>query len=308
MTTRSQGHPRNYFGMPLPFPGTGDRSVTPVYHDSLRTSGVWTGALEFEITALSPIHVGCGSFGLDGARLFKEPTRRAGVLVIPGTSIKGMCRQVFEALTGSGSPFESSEHHGAGSGGVSAAAAVFGTLGLQGRISFDDAVPTGPVAQIAIEPQKIDLSVAYLPRKPVGRRFYGTMPEGTEQPATVPALAIPVGTVLISTLRFRNLSKRELGEIIASLGVGLFNPRLGGGKYDDFGWICVRATAFRLRPPGLAGGGKWERSPEAVAAFVEECRSQVQLGPVGQEALAMLVRKLRFIDGTKSLEGSRDPR
>lgn len=178
-----------------------------------------------------------------------------------------MCRQIFEALTASGSPFDSSEHHHAARRGdpspaLSAAAAVFGTLGLQGRVSFDDAVPIGSAEPAQVEPEPIRLSTGYPPRKALGRRFYGPLPDGTEQPPTVPALALPAATVLTTTLRFRNLAWRELGLILTSLGVDRFTPRLGGGKYDDFGWVRFRATALRLRAGGFAGGGGWERGEE----------------------------------------------
>lgn len=296
MTRRSGRSPRNYFGIPH---APAARSVAPVYHDSLDAAERATGALRLEINALSPVHVGCGAFELRGDGLSKEPVRRGGLLLIPGASIKGMCRQIFEAITDSGSPFERSEHHRAGRSGapappLSAAAAVFGTLGLQGRVSFDDATPAEGVEPAEVlQPGPIRLSVAYQPQKAVGRRFYGPLPAGADQPAKVPALAIPANTVLHTTLRFRNLTRRELGLLLISLGVDRFTPRLGGGKYDDFGWVRFRVTGYRLRPRGLAGGGSWESDPEAVAAFVVECQRQVSLAGAGKAALELLTEKLQ---------------
>ncbi len=296
MTTRSQPAPRNYFGVPH---AAVDRSVAPVYHHALDVAERVTGALELEVETLAPVHAGCGSFELFGDRISKEPVRRQGVLAIPGSSIKGACRQIVEAITASGSPFDPAEHHrradrrSDGTGNLSAAAALFGTLGLQGRVSFDDAVL--PADQpVAVEPEPIRLSVAYLPRKRVGRRFYGPLPEGADQPPTVPASAIPARARLQTFVRCRNLTRQELGLILISLGVGRFTPRLGGGKYDDFGWVRFRVTAFRLRPPGRAGGGTWERAPETVAAFVAECQNQVSLATAGEAALDLLTRKFQL--------------
>ncbi len=299
MTARAQVAPRNYFGVrhaPV------DRSVAPVYHDSLDAAALMTGALELEIATLSPVHVGSGSYELAGEEIGKEPVRRARRLIIPGASIKGMCRQIFEAITASGSPFDRDEHHKAGRRGdegkpLSAAAAVFGTLGLQGRVGFDDAVAAGDVEPVEIAPERIRLSVAYPPQKEVGRRFYGPLPAATDQPATVPASAIPAGAVLRTRVRFRNLTRAGLGGVLTSLGVGRFTPRLGGGKYDDFGWVRFRVTGFRLRQRGFAGGAGWEREPGAVAAFVEECQRQVPLAAAGQAALDLLTRKLQFPAG-----------
>lgn len=299
MTSREKTVPRNYFGIRH---GPVDRSAAPVYHDVLDAAELMTGALELAIDALSPIHIGSGSFDLTGEEIGKEPIRRAGRLVIPGASIKGMCRQIFEAITASGSPFDHAEHHRAARRGgqgpsLSAAAAVFGTLGLQGRVGFDDAVLTGGAESVEIEPERIRLSVAYPPQKEVGRRFYGPLPAGADQAATVPALAIPAGVVLRTRLRFRNLSRTGLGGVLISLGVDRFTPRLGGGKYDDFGWVRFRVTAFRLRPRGFAGGGPWERETGAVAAFVDDCRRQVPLAGAGKAALDLLTRKLQFPAG-----------
>jgi hypothetical protein len=296
VTNRTPAPPRNYFGIP-PVDRV-NRATAPVYHETLQARGLLTGALEVEIEALSPVHVGCGAFELLGDRIVKEPIRRGGALVIPGASIKGMCRQTFEALTASGSPFDRDESHRAGrpgqpTPGVSAAASLFGTLGLQGRVSFDDAVPVGPAAPAELRPEAIALSVAYAPRTAVGRRFYGLLPQGADQPPTIPALAIPAGSLLLSHLRFRNLARQEMGGLLTSLGVGLFTPRLGGGKYDDFGWVRFRPRAVRLRGSGLEAS-EWERSPGAVEAFVKECRDQVRLAGSGRDALDTLIRKLQF--------------
>ena len=309
MSYRSQPPPRNYFGIA---PGTEvRRSTAVVYHDALATDRLLTGALELEIEVLSPVHVGCGSFGLSVDRMVKEPQRRRGTLAIPGTSIKGACRQIFEALTASGSPFDRDEVHRPGRSerppNASAAASLFGTLGLQGRVSFDDALPVGQgesAERASPTPERIALSVAYPPRKAVGRRFYGRMPEGADQPATIRAHAIPAGTVLVSTLRFRNAARSELGTLLTSLGVGLFTPRLGGGKYDDFGWVRFRPTAFRLRTRGFSGKAAWERRPEEVAAFLQSCRGEMRLDDAGRQALAILEQKLQFPGRDTSREGS----
>jgi hypothetical protein len=218
-----------------------------------------------------------------------------------------MCRQVFEAITESGSPFDGGEHHRAGGGGgrsqlLSAAAAVFGTLGLQGRVSFDDAVPTGCAEGGEVNAEPIRLSVAYPPRREAGRRFYGPIPPGVEQQPSVQGLAIPAGTVLRTLLRFRSLTQEELGLVLTSLGLESFTPRLGGGKYDDFGWVRFRVAAFRLRPRGLAGVATWERSPETVAELVEKCRGQASLGGTAKATLELLGEKLQFA-GTRASGG-----
>ncbi|MFP3939772.1 MAG: RAMP superfamily CRISPR-associated protein [Thermoanaerobaculia bacterium] len=291
MSRRTAPPPRNYFG--IPESGSGRRERPPAHHDRLLADPeTITGAVELGIRVLEPVHVGSGAFGLHQGRVVKEPVRRRELLVIPGSSLKGMCRQIVEALTASDSPFDPRARYRAPPHGdpprpVSAASALFGALGYQGRVSFDDAVPAE-----ALHPEEIALSVPYPPQKPVGRRFYGDPPRGADQPPSIGALAIPGGSLLLSTLRFRNLDRRELGEVFLGLGVDRFAPRLGGGKYDGFGRVEIVPRGYRLRPRGFRRSRGWQRDSAELTAFVDGCLGAVELDASAREVLSVLQRKL----------------
>ncbi|HEX9730763.1 MAG TPA: RAMP superfamily CRISPR-associated protein [Thermoanaerobaculia bacterium] len=237
MTEKRKLPPRNYFALPVP---RTRQESEPVFHDRL-DADLGSGVIELDVETLSPVHVGSGTFGIFQGQLVKELMRRAGEPIVPGSSIKGMCRQVYEVLTDSASPFREM-YRKSRPQPLSAAGALFGALGYQGRIGFDDAVLKADVELIRIE-----LSVAYPPQREKGRRFYGRLPEDARQPRKIPALAIPPGVTLSTALRFRNLERREVGGVLLSLGVASFTPKLGGGKYDDYGWARFCPTRYRLR-------------------------------------------------------------
>ncbi len=254
-------------------------------HDRLLSDRL-TGALALQLDVLSPVHVGTGEFEPHDGRLTRAAITRAGVPVIPGTSLKGACRQVFESLTDSDSPFDRDgcrcprpprKADDKSPRLRSRAAALFGELGHQGHAGFDDAEPIAPVTLSLIH-----LSVPYPPQHATGRRFYGLLPAGAQQERQVPALAIPAGARLRSSLRLRNVTPEELGGLLVSLGVGLFVLRVGGGRYDGYGCVRVSVVDFALRTGAAVTRAAVESRAETVAqsvttwiqAFRPTCREE----------------------------------
>jgi CRISPR/Cas system CMR subunit Cmr6 (Cas7 group RAMP superfamily) len=287
--------PRNYLPIPVEPDGI-VRGGEPQPHDQLRRGpGALTGAAGLEIKVLAPVHVGCGAYGLVDGQVVKEPVRRDGKVVLPGSSIKGMCRQIHEVLTQSASPFSEEPPASArgSSQGPSRSEALFGFLGFQGRVSFDDASSAE-----ALEPQVVHLSVPYSPQNPVGRRFYGAMPEGAEQPPRIPVVAIPAGARLQTVLRFRNVAEDELGGVFLSLGLDRFTPKLGGGKYDPIGWVRFHLRRYRVRS-GIGQAETWIEDPAAVERWREDLLGKVSLPPAGQEALELLEARMQAPENEK---------
>lgn len=246
-----EGAPRNHFSIAPPTPR---REAARVSHARL-DGACRTGTLRLVFDVLAPLHVGAGEFDLHGARLVKAAATRAGSAVVPGSGIKGACRQVYEALTLSDDPFD--KDHSASAGKLSAATSLFGALGYRGRVSFDDALPVEPAGLIEIR-----LSPPYAPRDRAGRRFYGRVP--VELDKTIPAWALPVGTRLRTRLHFVNATPSELGGLLLSLGVDHFVTRLGGGKYDGCGCVRFDLEGFRVRPRDAWQAGCWVSDAAAV--------------------------------------------
>ena len=252
-------------------------------------SGFWTGAMRLQITTLSPLHTGAGNYGLgEGGGLVKLLARRHGIPIVPGSSIKGALRQIHEVITQSLGPFDRDP---AGRGEApTMSTRVFGSLRHQGRISFDDAVPQAPPPG-----DQVELSVPYPPPKDnqLGRRFYRRLPRGAEQEGTIPAEAIPAGVTLHSVLRFWNMLPDELGSVLAALGLDRFTPRLGGGKYDDLGWVRFRVTAYRRRQGLLHLEDGWVEDPASVAETTAMLRGLFRPKDGGVTALRTLEKELQ---------------
>jgi CRISPR/Cas system CMR subunit Cmr6 (Cas7 group RAMP superfamily) len=288
--------PRNWFALAV------DRVQRDGFlqaHDRIfDRPGIYTGAIEIEVVVLSPVHVGSGAWSLVDGRVVKAPVERAGQPVIPGTSIKGMCRQIHEVLTQSGSPFEEQPPKPPRRGGSgrdasppeqpSRSGALFGLLGHQGRLSFDDAVPLEPV-----ELETVEMSVPYPPQHGQGRRFYGPMPTGADQPPRIPALALPRGTTLRTFMRLRNVLQDELGAVLIALGLSEHTPKIGGGKYDPLGWVRFRVVRFLLRSGLRFDKTPWVEDPEKVTVFCGEAIAAVRLPPAGDEALRKLRKEMQ---------------
>lgn len=275
--------PRNHFGQTLTGPKC---DATDPGHASL-LSGRFTGSIMLRIEVLSPVLVGIGEFEPHENRLVRAAATRAGVPVIPGSSLKGACRQVFESLTASDSPFDKDRF--ACRTGVSRASAIFGRLGHQGRAGFDDALPLAPVRFVTVR-----VSVPYPPQAETGRRFYGLLPEGAQQERLIPAQALPTGACLETHLRVRNVSREELGGILVSLGVEAFVLRVGGGKYDGYGCVRVSVVGFALREGGRSAlaPARREDEAEAVCAAVRGWRDAFFSSPHNKAHFDELCRRL----------------
>lgn len=286
--------PRNYI-VPIPFHEESRsrpaRSEPPT-HDRLLGERL-TGSLALEIEALTPLHVGAGWFDEQGNQLVKATLRSAGRPVLPGSSIKGTCRQLHEALTGSADPWEGSQGlRGACENGLSAL--LFGHLGWRGRITFDDAVPTASV-ELAVGPVRVPHSPLggwpgkKLPKPPPredqGRRFYGRLKKGRREPGEAMIQAIPPGTRLSTALRFTNVDAAELGSILFALGLGVpeFPLKVGGFKNEWLGW--ARFSLGELTRRRGLGRASVEDGSTLVAEAVAEATERFGREPAWSKVL-----------------------
>lgn len=292
--------PRNHFGVRRGAPVS--PTIQPVYHDRLaqQRDGVAlrSGDIGLRVVLCESVHVGSGHFVLDTkGKAVKDTMRSLGVPVIPGSSIKGCCRQVYELLTrsqqGSGEPVGMShrrtiEMHRRKGQALSPAAALFGCLGYEGRASFDDAVP---VEKVSLERRTI--STAYPPKKRIQGtyKFYGDLPREASQPRRIAAFAIPSGTTLATRLRLRNVSDGEISDLLLSLGVGRFTPRIGGAKYDALGRVSFEVRSYRLCQ-GLAGSTASSERVEDVNAFLFGLSQESDLASRAAKALEALEAEL----------------
>lgn len=258
--------PRNRFIVPAQ--RTVKAEDPPLHHTFDPAYG--TFFLRLEIEALSPLFTGAGFLTIEQGEAIKAPLERAGELILAGSSIKGACRQLHEVLTASSDPFRKVAE--------GASARLFGSLGHAGRLSFDDAVA-------AASRKRIRMSVPYPPKNEVkGRRFYGTLPAEADQPERITAQAFPAGARLSTLARLVNVTEEEVGGVLVALGMApelAFTPRLGGGKYDTYGWVRLRVSGFRAWRQ-LGKCDPWEVQAAPIAAFVaRRVQKFLEGGPPG---------------------------
>jgi hypothetical protein len=246
--------------------------------------GLWSGVLQvgLRFSEEHPLVVGAGQYVLRGGAALsprertslgprRQPAvappekppevvadivRRNGVPVLPGSSLKGAVRQVFELLTPSCAlaPQQACKVKVKdATPRVCLACSLFGAAGLGGRVAFGEAVPgSGGVSQPRA-PRVVPL--AWEPRKWTD----GTLRTYDPSPAVPREVRGPVKTGLTwavwgdlwSRVRVVNASDEELGLLFAALGVRAPSPmlRVGGKKYHGFGAADVLlAAAVRSAP------------------------------------------------------------
>lgn len=213
-------------------------SVEPVsgivYHDRL-APGTQTGVMTVSIEALTPLFVGTGDYEIDPRR-YQPFFRRAGDYVIPGTSVKGVVRSYAEALSPSCTAGNCGIDH------LCICCAVFGVLGIQGRITFLDANPQNPES---INREVLCLEVRWGPRLdyPGQRKFYAHddyTKWSTSPPDGERFEIVSRKTTFTFSIHFSNIAKREMGLLLLAMGLSpqhSFNLKMGGGKNRGLGSV-----------------------------------------------------------------------
>jgi hypothetical protein len=266
----------------------GHKAIVPAYPETRRDRFVphtpllaerWTGVLEvlWQIDPKHPVVIGAGWFGVRGGEarptqqqygphrrrplpptpreIVAEIVRRgsAGLPVLPGSSLKGAVRQVYELLTpscrlarGAACRVKTKDSEPR----VCPACSLFGAAGLGGRLAFGEAEPAPGAG-----PRLVKTPVAWQPR----RWEEGTVRVYDRQKAVgedrAPAREVEptwaVSGPFRSRLRLVNASAEELGLLFASLGLGAPTPsiRLGGKKYHGLGAVDVQLQKAVRRHP-----------------------------------------------------------
>ncbi|HEY7067231.1 MAG TPA: RAMP superfamily CRISPR-associated protein [Chloroflexota bacterium] len=235
-------------------------------HDRV-APGSLGGWLEGRLVALTPLHVGTGTFERT-ARLLPAlaaetpllyPLVRMGnVPIVPGTTLKGALRAVAEAITASCltvrgqatrllPPPLHTLRPCTRRDALCPACRLFGGQGYLGRVRVADAPLVEGSTAIAHAPQR------YAPRAgrgapPPGRRFYG---HGRPATGTVPIEVAPEGCAFAWRIDFANLQPAELGLLLIALGQGEppLRFKLGGYKPACLGSAEFSVTALTVDDP-----------------------------------------------------------
>ncbi|HEY75743.1 MAG TPA: hypothetical protein G4O00_06130 [Thermoflexia bacterium] len=221
-----------------------------------------TGWMTFEIVALQPLHIGDGLLAppeaLDlpkEASLVKAFVRRGGTLMLPGSSLKGAVRSLVETFTHScvsKSKVKRPDDWGECTynprghrGKLCPACRLFGAMGYQGRVRFED-VPLleGQRVVHRIPPQ-------YPPRPAPDRRRYYPCDRVDGRERTWPLEVVQPGARFAARAAFVNLTTGELGLLLIALGRGRWELclRIGAGKACGMGAVRIESLHIeRVRP------------------------------------------------------------
>lgn len=231
------------------------------------TANRLTGRLIAALVTLQPLHAGSGALlppadlGLDAPDipLVKAFACNGEQRIIPGAALKGAIRSLVELYTFScvcktkhgqtkhddrrrECQYNSRRHQG----DLCLACKLFGAMGYQGQVRFDDAPQqAGGVSMLhSIPPQ-------YEPRPDRAyRRYY---PHGLVDPRdrTWPLEVIPVGQQFTLQAQFTNLTEAELGVLLIALGQGEWAlcPKIGAGKSSGLGAVRVEGLTVQCLHP-----------------------------------------------------------
>ena len=236
----------------------------------------WSGVLEvrWKIDPAHPVVIGAGWFAREitaaGPEVVAEIARSGPerMPVLPGSSLKGAVRQVYELLTpscrlerGRACRVSPRQTHPR----TCPACSLFGAGGLGGRLAFGEARPEDDAWRDQL--RVVHTPAAWRPRNaPPGTVRVYDLSKATD-PVTGGTRKEEERTWSVagdfrSRLRLVNASDEELGLLFASLGIGDEHARLrvGGKKYHGLGLVDVELVAARESHP--------ERSEKAGAEAV----------------------------------------
>ncbi|GIU84528.1 MAG: hypothetical protein KatS3mg008_1303 [Acidimicrobiales bacterium] len=251
------------------------------------------GVLALGLTTRTPVHVGTGApriVPLEGggdvvvSGMTETPTgSRAGKdgegpaeprAVVPGSSVKGAVRAVFEALTSSCAVTTSSCGGKKGAkDGLCAACQTFGAQGLRGRVGFDEVVFPVPPVEVVRFPQRYGGRA----RDTKLRRFYKPKPERSEASDMEAVLCVEAGVEARLRVRIAGIDRPSAGALVAALGLvegTMPYLRLGGGKNRGLGIVDVRFKEGWVGSDATAPvlGKTKPLASEDLASWVQEAR------------------------------------
>ncbi|HID06205.1 MAG TPA: hypothetical protein EYP10_03560 [Armatimonadetes bacterium] len=272
MAFRGQQQPKPFDFVPLP---DHVERAKPAGHDGFK-KGLLSGIITGELVALTPVHVASGNIELTRSNripLVKAHFRTGGKIAIPSSSLKGAVRSIVEAITRScvrvqsrtarsrlPSDFEPCEVRNENSQ-LCPACRMFGAMGYQGQVRFDDAVLIQGRVGIMLAPPlfrpRADARIYYDRNGQLkGRKFYF---HGQPAKGNVPLEVCDVGSRFRLHVDFYNLTEAELGVLLIALGQG--NPaltlKLGGAKPICCGSMEIQIQSIQTRD-GFSDASKFD--------------------------------------------------
>lgn len=297
----------------------------PPPHDRGPEADRLSGEISATLRVLTPLHIGSGFEELlDEADppVVKTTLWSCGELVIPGMSLKGAIRSIFEAITPScvavsgASSVDRACRPSRGDDRLCPACGVFGALGYEGNVRFADARPsvdpeTGEAqatARIVRLPQMWEprgRSQLYTDDRGElkGRKFYrhGLLREGP-----IPVEVCVPNSRFDVRIGFGNITEAELGCLLLAMGAPRngqrLRPKIGGFKPACCGSVQFSQLRVKTLPKDTwlrHDGTASALEPDEVRRLLAAAESLLADRGAAYSALAEI---LRYPDDPGELE------
>lgn len=314
------------------FPNKAPKLKHPVGHDRYRND-LLHGKLEVKLTVQTSVHVSTGivAMGSDvGARIPLIKTMSQGgqqQLKIPGSSLKGVVRSAYEAVTNSTLAVATGKYKKQmpqerlpckNKKKLCPASLVFGALDWQGLIHFTDAICEQKKSVTGFMPS------LYRPRpdqrrdyfqngKASGRKFYFNAVNAVSGgDRGIPVQEAGSEYVFTTELQFANLSAAELGTLLIVLGQDPNYPialKVGGGKPIGMGTMTVDVESLE-QPQSLSARYTSYALPESdrikgveLSSFMNAAIASAHDNLVEKPQLDMLANILKWPTDRTAPEG-----
>lgn len=224
------------------------------------------GTLFLKLTVRTPLHVSTGvvATGEDlnkrGIPLVKTmETRDNQQLIIPGSSLKGTIRSVYEAITNSTlgvvgrdkSKIPRERLSSRDNKKLCPAERVFGAMDWQGLVSFNDAKCEKQQSAVGFMPSlyrpRPDRKAYYQGKNVAGRKFYYNFSRAVDkgQNRGIPVQQAGTEYIFTTQIQYKNLTEAELGTLLVILGQDENNKialKIGGGKPIGMGTVTTEVS------------------------------------------------------------------
>ncbi|NJN32570.1 MAG: CRISPR-associated protein [Synechococcales cyanobacterium RM1_1_8] len=287
----------------VPFPKQSPKLEHPAGHDRYKADHLH-GSLELSLTVGTTLHVSTGviATGKDidksGIPLVKTMMVEQKKLVIPGSSLKGVVRSAYEAITNSTLGADTKESKKLVDEEryqckkkdkdfkrpwLCPASQVFGAMDWQGLLQFSDATGTSSNFKVDFMPS------LYQPRpkcseyvnekgRAAGRKFYYHAVEAINRAKYgVDAQQAGRHYQFTTALNFPNLTPAQLGTVLIVLGQDSDYPmalKVGGGKPIGMGTMTVTVASLNLMGSNFDRYRSYAAEPEQYSG--EQLITQIQ--------------------------------
>lgn len=316
-------------------PKTSIDRQSPTTHDRFKPDRL-TGKIKLQLTVRTTAFVASGTvaMGTDlgspktrGVSLIKTSVERDGKLIIPGSSLKGVVRSAYEAITLSCLCKTNARKEQIPNGyqkckkndpKLCPACRVFGSLNFQGLIHFTDAIATKTDFSVGFMPSLYAPSQRrqgyYINGRVAGRKFYyhtiRAVDKGQKQGIAVQQAG---GTFTFTTeIKFKNLSKAELGTLLIVLGQDPAKCKIalkvGGGKPVGMGTMTVEVKEIELIKNWTNFYTDYSAEPEqltdsALNKFMQDVMNSGHQNLIQSDQLNQLVQVLKWPTDREPPEG-----